>query len=134
MAVGSTYARETPGRKVSPMPFDGLRNSALVRTLADVLDDLPDLLQKEIRLAQAEFTKKIKDGVQASAWMMVAGLLGLVAFFILLQAAIFAIASLGLALHWSCLIVAAVIGGFSAAAFLYGRSNEDLRTVKEQLT
>jgi hypothetical protein len=131
------------------MPFDGLRNSALVRTLADVLDDLPDLFQKEIRLAQAEFTEKIKDGVQASAWMMVAGLLGLVTFVILLQAAIFAIASLGLALHWACLIVAAVVGGCAVAAFLYGRFtmpntlvptrsvsqvNEDVRTVKEQLT
>jgi hypothetical protein len=126
------------------MTFDGIHNSALVRTLADVLDDLPVLFQKEIRLAQAEFTQQIKDGVQASAWMMVAGLLGLITFFILLQAAIFAIASLGLALHWSC-----VIGGCAAAAFLYGRStmpntlvptrsvsqvNEDVRTVKEQLT
>jgi len=91
------------------MPFDGIRNSALVRTLADVLEDLPDLLQKEMRLAQAEFTEKIKNGVHASVWMMVAGLLGLVTFFILIQAAIFAIASLGLALHWSCLIVAAVV-------------------------
>ena len=62
------------------MPLDGLRNSALLCTLADVLDDLPDLFQKEIRLAQAEFTGKIKDGVQASAWMMVAGLLGVVTF------------------------------------------------------
>src|SRR6266403_5577940 len=102
------------------MPFDGIRNSALVRTLADVLDDLPDLFQKEIRLAQAEFTEKIKGGAQASIWMILAGLLGLVTFFILLQAAIFAIASLGPALHWSCLIVAAVIGGCAAAAFLYG--------------
>jgi hypothetical protein len=131
------------------MPFDGVRNSVLVRTLADVLDGLPDLLQKEVRLAQAEFIEKIKDGGQASVWMMVAGLLGLVTFFILIEAAIFAIASLGLALHWSCLIIAAVIGGCAATAFLYGRSimpntlvptrsvsqvNEDIRTVKEQLT
>src|ERR1700738_5087727 len=131
------------------MPFDGVRNLVLVRTLADVLDDLPDLVQKEVRLAQAEFTEKIKDGVQASVWMMVAGLLGLVTFFILIGGAICAIASLGLALHWSCLIVAAVIGGCAAAAFFYGRStmpktlvptrsvsqvNEDIRTVKEQLT
>src|SRR3984893_1907380 len=29
------------------MPFDGIRNLVLVRTLADVLDDLPDLFQKE---------------------------------------------------------------------------------------
>jgi hypothetical protein len=66
------------------MPFDGIRNSALVRTLADVLEDLPDLFQKEMRLAQAEFTEKIKGGVQASVWMMVAGVLGLVTFFIFL--------------------------------------------------
>ena len=131
------------------MPFDGIRNSALVRTVADVLEDLPDLMRKEVRLAQAEFTEKIKGGVQASAWMMVAGLLGLVAFVILSEAAIFAIASRGLALYWSCLIVAAVIGGCAAATFLYGRStmpntlvptrsvsqlSEDIRTVKEQLT
>ena len=57
------------------MPFDGIRNSALVRTLGDVLADLPDLFRKEIRLAQAEFTEKIKDGVQSSVWLMVAGLL-----------------------------------------------------------
>jgi anaerobic C4-dicarboxylate transporter len=131
------------------MPFDGIRNSALVRIVADVLEDLPDLMQKEVRLAQAEFTAKIKDGVQASAWMLVAGLLGLVTFLILSQAAVFAIASLGLAVHWSCLIVAAVIGGCAAVIFLYGRStmpntlvptrsvsqlSEDIRTVKEQLT
>jgi len=130
------------------MPFDGIRNSALVRALADLLNDLPDLLQKEIRLAQAETVAKIKDGVQASVWIVVAALLGLVAFFILIQAAIFAIASLGLALHWSCLIVAVVIGGCAAAAYLYGRStmpntlvptrsvsqvNEDVRIMKEEL-
>jgi hypothetical protein len=28
------------------MPFDGIRNSALVRTLADVLEDLPDPFEK----------------------------------------------------------------------------------------
>jgi hypothetical protein len=110
------------------MPFDGIRNSALVRTLADVLEDLPDLLQKEMRLAQAEFTEKIKKGVQASVWMIVAGLLGLMSFFILIQAAIFAIASLGLGLHWSCLIVrgmatsvtdlSATVRGQSPAALL----------------
>ena len=32
------------------MPFDGIRNSVLVRTLADVLDDLPDLVQKRSAL------------------------------------------------------------------------------------
>jgi Putative Actinobacterial Holin-X, holin superfamily III len=131
------------------MPFDGIRNAALIRTVADLLEELPDLMQKEVRLAQAEFTEKIKDAVQASAWMTVAGMLGLVTFVVLSEAAIFAIASRGLALHWSCLIIAAVIGAGAAATFLYGRStmpstlvptrsvsqvSEDIRTVKEQLT
>jgi drug/metabolite transporter (DMT)-like permease len=131
------------------MPFDGLRNSALVRTVTDVLEALPDLFRKEIRLAQAEFGEKIKDGVKASAWMIVAGFLGLLCFLILIEAAIFGIASLGLALHWSCLIVAGVIGAAAGGLFFYGRStmpdtlvpqrsireiNEDIRTVKEQLT
>jgi len=55
------------------MAFDGIRNSALVRTVTDVLEALPDLFRKEIRLAQAEFGEKVKDGIKASAWMIVAG-------------------------------------------------------------
>lgn len=131
------------------MPFDGIRNSALVRTLTDVLEALPELFRKEVRLAQTEFSEKIRDGVKASAWIIVAGFLALISFFVLIEAAIFGIASLGLAIHWSCLIVAAVIGAAAAGAFFYGRSampntlvparsareiNEDIRTVKEQLT
>jgi Putative Actinobacterial Holin-X, holin superfamily III len=131
------------------MPFDGIRNSALVRTITDVLEAFPDLFRKELRLALAEFSEKIKDGVTASVWMIVAGFLALISFFILIEAAIFGVASLGLALHWSCLIVAAVIGAAAAGAFFYGHStmpdtlvparsvreiNEDIRTVKEQLT
>src|SRR5438105_15872222 len=136
-------------QRAGPMPFDGIRSSALVRTITDVLEALPDHFRKEIRLAQAEFSEKIKDGVKASVWMIVAGFLALITFFILIEAAIFGIASLGLALHWSCLIVAAVIGAAAAGSFFYGRStmpdtlvparsvreiNEDIRTVKEQLT
>jgi len=131
------------------MPFDGIRNSAFIRAITDVLEALPDLFRKEIRLAQVEFSEKIKDGVKAGVWMIVAGFLALISFFILIEAAIFGIASLGLALHWSCLIVAAAIGGAAAGSFFYGRStmpgtlvparsvreiNEDIRTVKEQLT
>ena len=81
--------------------------------------------------------------------MIVAGFLALISFFIVIEAAIFGIANLGLALHWSCLIVAAAIGAAAASSFFYGRStmpdtlvparsvreiNEDIKTVKEQLT
>jgi drug/metabolite transporter (DMT)-like permease len=131
------------------MPFDGIRNSALIRTLTDVLEALPELFRKEIRLAQAEFSEKIKDGAKASVWMILAGFLALISFFILTEATIFGIASLGLALHWSCLVVAVIIGGVAAGAFFYGQSrmpntlvparsvreiHEDIKTVKEQLT
>lgn len=131
------------------MPFDGIRNSALIRTITDVLEALPDLFRKEVRLALAEFSEKAKDGVKASVWMIVAGFLALISFFILIEAAIFGIASLGLALHWSCLIVAAAIGAAAAGSFLYGHStmpdtlvparsvreiSADIRTVKEALT
>jgi len=148
MAVAQAHEGRQP-RRADPMPFDGIRNSALVRTLADLLEALPDLFRKEIRLAQAEFGEKIKDGVKASVWMIVAGFLAVIAFLILIEAVIFGIASLGLALHWSCLIVAAVIGGVAAGSFFYGRStlpdtlvpvrstheiSEDIRTVKEKLT
>lgn len=148
MAVAPAHGGRRP-RRANQMPFDGIRNSALVRTLADVLEALPDLLRKEIRLAQAEFSEKIKDGVKASVWMIVAGFLALISLFILIEAVIFGIASLGLALHWSCLIVAAVIGGAAAGFYFYGRSalpdtlvpvrsaheiSEDIRVVKEKLT
>ena len=131
------------------MPFDGVRNSALIRSISDVLEALPDLCRKEIRLAQAEFSRNISDGVKASAWMIVAAFLALITFFILIEAVIFGIASFGLALHWSCLIVAALLGGAAAASFIYGRSSlpdtllparstrqmtENIQTIKENLT
>ncbi|MBV9824107.1 MAG: phage holin family protein [Alphaproteobacteria bacterium] len=131
------------------MQLDGIRNSALVRAIIDTLEALPDLFRSELRLAQAEISEKIKGGIKASVWLITAAFLALVCFLILVEALIFGIASFGLALHWSCLIVAAVIGGIAAGAFFAGRSalpdpilpvrsarqvSEDVRTVKEQLS
>src|SRR5690348_11961807 len=122
MAAASARPTGQPLKRAGPMPFDGIRNSALIRTITDVLEALPDLFRKEIRLAQAEFSEKIKGGVKASVWMIVAGFLAVISFFVLIEAAIFGIASFGLAVHWSCLIVATVIGAGAAASFFYGRS------------
>jgi hypothetical protein len=131
------------------MAHDSIRNSALVRTVGDVLGDVSDLVQKEIRLARAEFAAKLTSGVEASLWMVVAALLGLVAALLVIEAIVFALASFGLAIYWACLLVAAVLAGGGAAAFAYGRSaaremlvpargirqiNEDIRTAKEQLS
>jgi uncharacterized protein YacL len=126
-----------------------LRNSGLVQALTDLFADLADLLRKELQLAKTEITEKIVSRLRASVWMVVAGALGLVAVLLLVEAAVFAIASFGIALHWSCLIVAAVLAAAAAAAFFQGRSaaqdellptrtarqiSQDIRTAKEQLT
>jgi hypothetical protein len=52
------------------MAHDTLRNSGLVRALIDLLADLSDLVQKEIRLARAEVTENISAKLRASAWMV----------------------------------------------------------------
>ena len=131
------------------MAHDAIRNSTLARTLADVLGDLSDLVQKEIRLARAEFTAKIGKGVQAGLWVLVAALLGFVAALLVIEAMVFALASFGIALYWACLLVAGVLVLCGVAAFAYGRStaheflvpmrgtrqiNEDIKTIKEQLS
>ena len=103
------------------MAHDAIRNSTLARTLADVLGDVSDLVQKEIRLARAEFTAKIGNGVQAGLWMIVAALLGFVAALLVIEAMVFALASFGIALYWACLLVAGVLALCGAAAFAYGR-------------
>jgi hypothetical protein len=131
------------------MAYDTLRNTGLVRALSDVLADLSDLVQKEIRLAKAEVTEKISSKLQASVWMVAAGVIGLIALLLVIQAIVFFIASFGLALHWSSLLVAVVLAVIAAVAFFRGRSlaqeellpertvkqvSKDIQTAKEQLT
>jgi Putative Actinobacterial Holin-X, holin superfamily III len=81
--------------------------------------------------------------------MVVAGVLGMIGFLLLIEAAVFGIARTGLALHWSCLIVAGVLLLIAGAAFFQGRAaaegelmptrtarqiSQDIQTTKEQLT
>lgn len=130
------------------MALDHLQNSELTRALTDLLADLAELVQKELQLAKTEITEKITARLRASAWMVAAGVLGMVAALLIAEAAVFAIASFGLALYWSCVVVAAVLVA-GAAAFFHGRSlteeellpsraarqiTQDIKTAKEQLT
>ena len=78
-----------------------------------------------------------------------AAALGLFALLVLVQAAIFGIASgFGIALHWSCLAVAALLAVMAATAYAKGRADakeeltptrtiyqvkQDIATAKEQL-
>jgi hypothetical protein len=131
------------------MALDRLQNSSLTRALTDLLADLAELVQKELQLAKTEITEKITARLRASVWMVVAGVLGMLAALLVVEAAVFAIASFGLALYWSCLLVAAVLAAGGAAAFYHGRSmaeeeflptrtarqiSQDIKTAKEQLT
>jgi Putative Actinobacterial Holin-X, holin superfamily III len=131
------------------MALDRLQNSGVTRALTDLLADLAELVQKELQLAKTEIAEKITARLRASAWMVAAGLLAMVAGLLVVQAAVFAIASFGLALYWSCLLVAAVLIAAAAAAFYHGRAlaeedllptrtarqiSQDIKTTKEQLT
>jgi len=131
------------------MPHDALRNSGLVRALADLLADLSDLVHKELRLARAELTEKVSAKLQASVWVIAASVLGFIAILLIVQGLVFAISSYGFALHWACLMVAAIVAALGAALFYHGRSladeellptrtirqvTRDIETAKEQLT
>jgi hypothetical protein len=104
------------------MAHERLRNSGLAQALTDLLADLADLLRKELQLAKTEIAEKITPRLRASVWMVAAGVVGMVAALLLVEAVVFAIASFGLALHWSCLIAAGVLIAAAAAAFFQGRA------------
>jgi hypothetical protein len=131
------------------MASESLRDSGLIRAVADLFGDLSDLVQKEVRLAQAEVSEKISAKLVGGGWMGAAGVVAFVAFLLVIEAAVFAIASSGLALHWACLIVAGILAAVAAAIFYHGRSlaeqellptrsvrqvKQDIQVAKEQLT
>jgi putative superfamily III holin-X len=131
------------------MAYERLRNTTLPQVLSEVVADAADLFQRELRLAKAEISEKVTTKLTAGIWTTAAGALALMAVFIVLQAVIFAIASTGLAMHWSCLIVAAGLAAIAAATFFKGRADakgdltpertihqvkRDISTVKEQLS
>src|SRR6188474_1924164 len=99
------------------MAYEELKQSSLASSISATLAGFSDLFQKELRLARAEMSEKLSAKVRAGVWMMAAGLFGLIALLLLIQAAVFGIASFGIALHWACLIVAGVIGAAAAAAY-----------------
>jgi hypothetical protein len=131
------------------MAYERVKNAALPHAVSDVVADLADLLQKEVRLARAEISAKIGSKLQAGIWMSAAAGLGVIAGLLVVQAIVFGLASLGIALHWSCLIVAAVLAAAAALSYAKARADaredltptrtlqqikRDISTAKEQLT
>jgi uncharacterized membrane protein YdjX (TVP38/TMEM64 family) len=123
--------------------------SAFLHTVAKLVGDVTDLVQREIALARAEIVAKVVERLESAAWFAVAGLLGFVVLLFIAQAAVFGLIAAGLAPAWACVLVAIAAAILAAAAFMYGRAaargstrpsrslrqiNEDIRTVKEQLS
>jgi hypothetical protein len=131
------------------MAPETLAKSTLTRTLADVLGDFSDLVAKQIQLARAEITANISSGILAGVWLAVAALLFLLSAVLVIEAAVFGIASTGIALHWACLMVAALLAAIGGGILFYARSvtrdaltpsrsirqmNKDISAAKEHLT
>ena len=130
------------------MASEALGKTGLARSLADVLGDVSDLLSKQIQLAKSEIMANIGRGVRTAVWAGAAAFLFLLAAILVVEAIVFGIASAGIALHWACLIVAAVLAIIGAALLMYARSaaanalvpersirqvNRDISVAKEQL-
>ena len=104
--------------------------SSLPNAFSKVVTDLADLMQKEMQLARAELSEKLSIGIRAGVWMSAAAVLAITSVFLIVQASVLGLsAATGVALHWSCLIVAAVLAAAAGAGFSIGRAD-----VPEQLT
>ena len=122
-------------------------DTALVREFRALMVDSSDLLQKEMRLARAELSERVALQVRAGIWFAIAGVLAFVILLLIVEAAVFGLASRGIDMHWSCLIVGGVLAVAAAIAYFAGRSvradiklarttrqiNETVRTAKELL-
>ena len=104
--------------------------SSLPNAFSKVVTDLADLMQKEMQLARAELSEKLSISIRAGVWMSAAAVLAIASVFLIVQASVLGLsAATGVALHWSCLIVAAVLAAAAGAGFSKGRAD-----VPEQLT
>jgi hypothetical protein len=130
------------------MTSEALGKTGLARSLADVLGDISELLAKQIQLAKSEVMANVGRGVRAAVWAAAAAFLFLLAAVLVIEALVLGIASAGIALHWACLLVAALLVVIGGALLMYARSagtnalvpersirqvNRDISVAKEQL-
>ena len=131
------------------MAHERLNQPSLPEALSDVVSDLAELFQKELRLARAELSSNISTKIRGGIWLGIAGLLGLLALILILGALVAWIVTFGVSLHLAFLIVAAGVAVIAVLAYYAGRSEagaeiapartmnqvrQDIETAKEQLT
>ncbi|MBA2589008.1 MAG: phage holin family protein [Alphaproteobacteria bacterium] len=118
------------------LPTDSKSISAL---FGDVVDQLGHLVVTEVRLAQAELSKKIDEAGRGAALLVVAGVLMIPAVAMVLLALATWLSQMGISEPLSYLI-SAVVGGALSAAFLVtglGRLNPKrlkLKNTMQQLS
>jgi uncharacterized membrane protein YqjE len=131
------------------MAHERFNQPSLPEALSDVVSDLAELFQKELRLARAELSSNISTKIRGGIWLGIAGLLGLLALILILGALVAWIVTFGVSLHLAFLIVAAGVAVIAVLAYYAGRSEagaeiapartmnqvrQDIETAKEQLT
>jgi len=126
------------------------QSPSLPNAFSNVIADVADLMQKEVRLARAELSEKLSISIRAGVWMSVAAVLAIVGGLLTVQAIVLGLsATTGIALHWSCLVVAAALTAAAGAAFAKGKADvpgqlapdrainqvkQDMAVAKEQFT
>ena len=100
------------------------------QAFSEVISDLADLIQKELRLARAELSSKLSIKLRAGVWMATAAGLALVVVVLLAQALVLWIATaFAISAYFSCLIVALCVAAAAAMAYYQGRDD-----AQEELT
>jgi len=126
------------------------QSPSLPNAISNVIADVADLMQKEVRLARAELSEKLSISIRAGVWMSIAAVLAIVGGLLTVQAIVLGLsATTGIAVHWSCLIVAAALAAAAGAAFAKGKADvpgqlapdrainqvkQDIAVAKEQFT
>src|SRR4029078_10654796 len=104
------------------MAHERLNHPSLPKALSDVVSDLAELFQKELRLARAELSSNISTKIRGGIWLRIAGPLGLLALILLLGALVAWVVTFGVSLHLAFLIVAAGVAVIAVLAYYAGRS------------
>ena len=98
-----------------------LRHSALSHAVGDVLQDVSELVQKELQFARAELASNLNAVLRKAAGVAIAAVFALVAFLALTEAVIFALVSQGMALHIACLVVSGAAAVIAIIAYTASR-------------
>jgi hypothetical protein len=85
------------------------RIKAVLWKYEDLIGDLGDLFRKELRLAQSELKLGLANLTEAAGLFVATGTIALFAVLLLFLGIVHLVASFGLALHWSYMLVALVL-------------------------